>query len=108
MMNFLCWNKCVKKKELSFNVNPNSKLFYLNNDKNRCYNSCGRNDKYNYSFDELHNIAIDKAVNIITCVDDILKKEKINNKKIEDLFGNKHYGTGMDCDKNYYYKYFKF
>ena len=107
-MDLICGNKCVKKKELSFNIDPNSKLFYLNNEKNTWNNSCDINDKYNYSFDELYNIAIDKAVNIISNVDDMLKQRKIVNKKIEDLFGNKHYGTGMDCDKDYYYRYFKF
>lgn len=108
VMDFVCGNKCVKKRELSFNVDPNSKLFYLNNKKKTWYNSCDINEKYNYSFDQLYKIAIDKAVNIITAVDNMLSKGKISNSIIEDLFGNRHYGTAKDCDKDYYYKYFKF
>jgi hypothetical protein len=107
-MDFLCGNKYVKKKELSFNVDPYSKLFYLNNEKKTWNNSCDINDKYNYSFDELYDIAIDKAVNIIEKVDNMLKIGKVNNDTIESLFGNLHYGTGKDCDKDYYYRYFKF
>ena len=104
-MDFVCGNKCVKKKELSFNIDPNSKLLYK---KDTWNNSCDINDKYNYSFDELYEIAIDKAVNIIEKVDNMLRKEGIDNSKIECLFGNLHYGTGKDCEKKYYYKYFKF
>ena len=33
IMDMICGNKCVKKKELSFNIDPDSKLFYLNNEK---------------------------------------------------------------------------
>ena len=34
--------------------------------------------------------------------------EKIDNKRIEKLFGNLDYGTGMDCDLEMKYKYFKY
>ena len=76
--------------------------------KNTWNNSCDINDKYNYSFFELYIIAIDKAVNIIQNVDNMLKQKQIYNIEIKNLFCNLHYGTGKDCDKDYYYKYFKF
>ena len=34
--------------------------------------------------------------------------KKIDNKRIEKLFGNLDYGTGMDCDLEMEYKYFKY
>ncbi len=108
IMDFVCRNKCVKKKELSFNVNPESKLFYLNNDNNYWNNPCDITEKYNFSFTKLYFLALTKAVNIINNVDNMLRNNEIDNKKIEELFGNLHYGTGKDCDKDFYYSYFKF
>lgn len=108
IMDVVCGNKCVKKKELSFNVDPDGKLFYLNKDKKIWNNPCDVNDKSNLSFDELYSLAIQKAINIINSVDVMLQNKCLNNKKLEDLFGNLHYGTGKDCDKDFYYRYFKF
>lgn len=108
IMDFVCGDRCVKKKELSFNVDPNSKLYYLNNDKNTWNNPCDINEKYDLSFTELYIKALDKASSIVNEVDEMLKNKNINNKRIEELFGNLHYGTGKDCDLNLKYKYFKF
>ena len=38
----------------------------------------------------------------------MLENKEINNKKLEKLFGNLDYGTGMDCNLKYEYKYFKY
>ena len=108
IMDFICGDKCVRKKELSFNVNPNSKLYYLNMDKKTWNHPCDMKEKYNLSFFEQYDKAIDKATIIINSVDDMLKNKDVDNKKIEKLFGNLHYGTGKDCDLNLEYKYFKF
>ena len=107
-MDFICKDKCVKKKELSFSVNPNSKLHYLNMEKEVWNHPCDINEKYNLSFFELYDIALEKATMIINSVDNMLQNKKIDNKKIEDLFGNLHYGTGKNCNLNLKYKYFKF
>ena len=56
----------------------------------------------------LYDKAIEKATNIINCVDSMLNIKTIDNKKIEDLLGNLHYGTGKNCDLMFKYKYFKF
>ena len=108
IMDIICGNMCVKKKELSFNVDPLSKIYYLNDDKTVWNNPCDKNEKYNLSFEELYNKALNKACIIINEIDDMLKDKKIENKKIEDLLGNLHYGTGKDCDLNLECKYFKF
>lgn len=108
MMDFVCSNKCVKKKELSFHINPNDKLYYLNNDKNIWNHPCDVNEKYDLSFTDIYIRALNKASNIINEVDDMLQIKKIDNNKIEELFDNLDYGTGKNCDLNLEYKYFKF
>lgn len=108
IMDFVCRNKCVKKKELSFHIDLNKKQHYLNNDKRTWNHPCDKNEKYNLSFNELYNNALNKAVNIINEVDNMLKNKKINNSKIEKLFKNLDYGTGKDSDLDLEYKYFKF
>lgn len=108
IMDLVCGDKCVKKKELSFHIDPNSKLYYLNNDKNTWNHPCDINEKYDSSFTELYAKAIKKASVIINEVDAMLNNKIIDNHKIDKLFGNLHYGTGKDCDLNPKYKYFKF
>jgi len=108
IMDLICGNKCIKKKELSFFINPNSKLYYLNGEKKTWNHPCDINEKYNLSFEELYKEAFDKAVYIINEVDNMLKNKSVNNDKLEKLFGNLHYGTGKDCDLDIEYKYFKF
>lgn len=108
MMDFICGNKCVKKKELSFCINPKSKLYYLNNEKKTWNHPCDINEKYNLSFTELYVKAINKACHIIDEIDDMLRKRKIDNERLEELFGNLDYGKGKDCDLELECKYFKF
>ena len=108
IMDLVCGDKCVKKKELSFNIAPTEKLYYLNNDKNTWNHPCDINETYDLSFTELYVKAIDKASKIINEVDEMLKSKNINNDKIEKLFKNLDYGAGKDCDLKLEYKYFKF
>lgn len=108
MMDFICGNKLVRKKELSFNVDPNSKLFYLNQEKSTWNHPSDINEKYNYSFEELYDIAVNKAVDIINNLDNMFCSGKLDVHKLERLFKNADYGTGKDCDLNLEYKYFKF
>lgn len=108
IMDMVCGNKCVKKKELSFYIKPDSKSYYLNNEKNIWNHPCNINEKYNYSFMELYDIATNRAVNIINNVDEMLRNKNIDNKKIKLLFKNQDYGTGKDANLNLVYKYFKF
>ena len=108
ILDFICGNKYVKKKELSFNINPNDKLYYLNIYKNIWNHPCDINEKYDLSFDELYEKAINKAIIIINKVDYMLKSGSVYNNELEKLFGNLDYGTGKDCNLNLVYKYFKF
>lgn len=108
IMDLICGNRCVKKKELSFFVDPQSKLYFLNDKKNIWNHPCNINETYNLSFNELYIKACDRAVSIINVVDEMLTNKKIDNKKLKKLFGNIHYGTGKNCNVNLKYLYFKF
>ena len=107
IMDVVCGDRVVKKKELSFHVNPNSHLEYLNFDNNTWKHPC-TGEEFNYSFFDLYDMALVKAIKIINEVDKMLQDKKIDNKKIEKLFDNLDYGTGMDCDLKAEYKYFKY
>lgn len=108
IMDIVFGNTAIKKKELSFHIDPNSKLFYLNKAKASWNHPCVKDEIYNYSFLELYDMAIKKAINIINEIDNMLELGKVDTGKVENLFKNLNYGTGKDCDLNLEYKYFKF
>ena len=107
-MDFICRNKLVRKEELSFYVDPNSKLYYLNNDRKIWNHPCDNNEKYNLSFFDLYDKALNKATSLIEIIDKMLYNRNIDNNKLEKLIGNLDYGTGKDCNLNLKFKYFKF
>lgn len=108
IMDLVCGNKFVKKSELSFHVSPNSKEYYLNNEKNVWNHPCDIMEKYDFSFDELYIKAVNYAVSIINEIDNMLKNKNIDCDKVKNLFGNLDYATGKDCSLNLECKYFKF
>ncbi|MBR3617460.1 MAG: hypothetical protein IKN46_02155, partial [Acholeplasmatales bacterium] len=69
IMDKLCPGNIIRKEELSFHIDPNSKLYYLNIKKETWYHPCNKNESYNYSFFELYDIALNKAASIITEID---------------------------------------
>lgn len=107
-MDFVCRDYLVRKEELSFNVNPMGKLYYLNMDKKTWNHPCNRDEIYDLSFEELYNKALDKTLHIIKRVDWMLKRGKIDEREIKELFGNLDYGTGKDCDLKLNCQFFKF
>lgn len=101
-------NKFVKKEELSFNVDYDKKIHYLNLDKKEWNHPCDINEIYNYSFIELYMIALNRCVN---CINDIIKmidNKKINNRIINKYFDNASYITGKDCNDDKEIQYFEF
>ena len=93
-----------------FNISNNSNNISsgnLNLDNNTWKHPC-TGEEFNYSFFDLYDMALVKTVKIINEVDKMLNDKKIDNKRIEKLFGNLDYGTGMDCDLEMEYKYFKY
>ena len=107
-MDFLCKNKLIRKEELSFCVDPNSKLHYLNENKAVWYHPCNKKEKYNYSFFDLYDIAMNKAIYIIEYIDKSLKYKTIDDNELGKILGNLDYGTGKEWILNLEYKHFKF
>lgn len=107
LMDMVCPESMVKKKELSFHVAPNSHIEYLNLNKEIWKDPCDGKE-YNSSFLDLYNIAIEKGIKIINEVDNMLSTGTVDNKKLEKLFNNLDYGTGKNCDQKIEYKYFKY
>lgn len=104
----ICGNRLIRKKELSFHIDPDSKIYYLNIEKKIWYHPCTRRESYDYSFKELYDMAAVKATNIIREINKMLKSGIINNKKIELLFNDLDYGTGKDWHLNLDYNFFRF
>jgi len=95
------------KKHLSFHIEHNKKIHYLNLEKNTWNHPMYENEIYNYSFIELYHIAINKAINIINEIESILSNEK-NIDDLKKLFPNISYSTGKNCDIKEKMRYFEF
>lgn len=107
-IDYIFKDKFVRKEELSFCVEPNSKLHYLNESKATWYHPCNKSESYNYSFFDLYNIAMEKAIHIIEYIDKSLKNKAIDDDELGKILGDLDYGTGKDWKLNLEYKYFKF
>jgi hypothetical protein len=97
----------VRKEFVSYYENIKKKKYYLNADKNIWNHPLDENETYNYSFIELYRISLDKALNIINGVNNILYgKEPISN--LDTIFDNASYVTGKSCDLKSKMQYFEF
>ena len=101
-------NKFIRKEELSFNIEYNKKIHYLNLDKKEWNHPCDINENYNYSFIELYMIALNKCVDCINNIIIMINNKKIDNKIINKYFDNSSYLTGKDCNDNKKIQYFEF
>ena len=108
IIDYILPDKFVRKEELSFNVEYNKKIHYLNLDKKEWNHPCNINEVYNYSFIELYMIALNRCVNCVNDIVKIIDNKKINNKVINKYFDNSSYITGKDCNDDKEIKYFEF
>lgn len=106
IFDFIAPQNIRRKKPLSFNIKHNQKIHYLNLEKNTWNHPCNIDETYDYSFIELYRISIDKAVNIINQINDIL--DNYNIDKIKKIIPNTSYITGKDCNNKEKMHYFEF
>ena len=99
--------KQLKKEQLSYYINYKKKLHYLNIEKNEWNHPFDKYETYNYSFIELYHIALNKAVNIINSVNEVLYNKK-DIKSLDTVFKNLSYKTGKDCNDSRKLKYFEY
>lgn len=79
---------------------------YLNKDKKEWNNPCNPELKYNYSFDELYEIALNKTIEIIKEINKVLDEDKpVENltKYILDL----DYSSGLEIKNTRQLRYFE-
>lgn len=108
LIDYIQPNKFIRKEELSFNIEYNKKIHYLNLDKKEWNHPCNINESYNYSFIELYMIALNKCVDCINNIIIMINNKKIDNKIINKYFDNSAYLTGKDCNDNKKIQYFEF
>ena len=108
LIDYIQSNKFIRKEELSFNIEYNKKIHYLNLDKKKWNHPCDINESYNYSFIELYMIALNKCVDCINNIITMIDNKKIYNKIISKYFDNSSYLTGKDCNDNKKIQYFEF
>jgi len=92
---------------LSYAEDYKNKMHYLNLEKKTWNHPCTKEEIYNYSFDELYEIALNKALNLIEETNKMLYE----NKSIEytkEIFINLSYTTGKNCTIKSKMQYFEF
>ena len=106
--------KCIDKitpksvfrfEALSYHYKSKSEEYFLNTRHEIWFNPCDRNIFSYESFDDLYKKSILEARDIIIKLDMYFKSKKVN---LCDIFLNKSYLTGLDCDKKNTLKFFYF
>ena len=80
-------------------------LNYLNLNNNVWNHITNINEKYNYSFDELYNIALKKCVDALKIINDVLYNDE-SLEKLNRIFLNLSYITGKNCNNKNKIQYF--
>lgn len=101
-------NSIIKIQELSYSNKYKNINDYLNLDNKIWYCPWDKTKSYKSSFLDLYNRALDKSVKTIAEVTKMLESEQLNNDKLERLFQDLSYATGLKCDEKVIYKYFEF
>ncbi len=80
---------------------------YLNEEKKEWNNPCDKNDKYNYSFDELLQLSEKKCIEIINkCHECIYKTKDI--EKLRKYIPDIDYANGYSCSDHRKMQYFEY
>ena len=91
-------NFCYHVKKLDYQV--------LNLEHKKWYYPVDKKIHYHYSFYDLYDVAIVKAVRLITLVDHALDQDEKAVKKVLREIGNLGYGTGVNENRKVQMKYF--
>lgn len=91
---------------LSYNQKNNKYEKYLNNDNLVWNYPVDKNIVSRKSFEQLYNHSLIETTSIINEINDYFYKDKTIN--INNLFHNKSYVTGIDCNKNLKQNFFEF
>ena len=101
-------NSVIRVQELSFSNEYSDINNYLNLDKKIWYCPWDKTKRYRSSFLELYERAKIKAIKTIEEVTRMLENDSLDKGKLNKLFENLSFCTGIDCDKEVEIKYFEF
>lgn len=98
----------INIKELSFsNKTPNINN-YLNLNHNNWYYPWTKQKINKTSFLDLYQKALNHSINTIQEVTNLLNNNKLNIKKLNTIFPNLSFKTGLNCNKDVTFKYYEF
>lgn len=97
--------RCFRFETLSYHYSLEDKHNYLNNNHTMWCNPCDDSIKSTLSFVDLYLESLENTRNIVIQVFEYLNGKDID---LDELFKNKNYLTGLDCDKEKELKYFEF
>lgn len=100
-------NSILKVSELSYSNQYKDINNYMNLDNKIWYLPWDNTKTYTTSFIDLYNIALKDAVNTIEEVTKMLDNKNINNKKLNLLFKDLSFKTGINCNKEVEFKHFE-
>jgi len=98
----------INVKELSFSNRYDDIDKWLNLDNRLWYCPWDKSKSYRTSFLDLYNMAMDKSIKTIEEVTNMLENDKLDNKKLNYLFQNLSFATGISCEKEFELKFFEF
>lgn len=108
---FYMLDKTVNKKgknvfsNLSYYKNTSKNIDYMNKNKSTWLHPCDKNEKYNLSFYELYETALNDAIYLIQNTIKYLN-DNLEEHKLKDIFKDISYSTGkstkLECDMKYF------
>ncbi len=97
----------LKITSVSYYIYNGKKYHYLNKERKRWNHPTNKNEIYNYSFFDLYTIALNKTLETIDVVNNVLYKNK-SIILLKDVFLNLSYLTGKDSELKLKMQYFSF
>lgn len=106
-VDFILPPSIINTKELSF-YTKEINMDYLNLDRKKWNHPAIKSEVYNYSFDDLYELAFNYAMEAIMVVNQFMDDKKIDMNKFNKIFKDLSYVTGKECHLDLELKYFEF
>lgn len=108
MIDGLTSDKTIRLQELSYYYTSPKKLTYLNLEHQPWCYPWDNFESFTTSFLDLYEEAKEQAISFIKEVTMMLEKNKINEKRLAELFPDLSFSTGMPCREKLTMKYFEY
>ena len=101
-------NGMIRLEELSYYNTYLESSSYLNLEHKKWNYPWDKDKIFNYSFIDLYDMALEKTILTIQEVTLMLEKGSLNKKRLDKIFLNLSFSTGLECNKKVVMKYFEF